>query len=54
MFEDRLGVVDFHPSSDMAVVYLPEADLVAGSSYKRKLAKLRMVYNMSHFVMEKP
>ena len=38
-----MGIVDFHPASDVAIVYLSEADLVAGSSYKRKLVKLRKV-----------
>ncbi|KAK2152530.1 hypothetical protein LSH36_326g05037 [Paralvinella palmiformis] len=51
LYEDRLGVVDFHPSSDMAVVYLSEGDLVAGSSYKRKLAKLRMASSMRGIVL---
>ena len=43
LYEDHLGVVDFHPSERMGVVYVSEGDLVAGTSYKRKLAKLRMV-----------
>ena len=37
-----MGVVDFHPSSDVGVVYLTEADLV-GDSYKAKLLKLAKV-----------
>ena len=43
MYEDELGIVDFHPASDIGIVYLNEADLVTGSSYKRKLVKLRKV-----------
>ena len=43
LFEDRLGVVDFHPSSEMGVVYITEAELVTGNLYKRKVAKLRRV-----------
>ncbi len=43
LYEDHLGVVDFHPSGEVAVVYLNEADIVAGILYKRKLAKLRTV-----------
>ena len=44
LFEDNLGVVDFHPSEHMGVVYVSEGDLVTGASYRRKIAKLRMVY----------
>ena len=43
LYEDRLGVVDFHPSNEMAVVYISEAELVTGPLYKRKIAKLRRV-----------
>ena len=43
IFEDGLGVVDFHPSGDSAIIYLPEADLVSGNSYRRKLVKLHKV-----------
>lgn len=34
-----MGVVDFNPSSDVGVVYLSEADLVGGYTYKGKLLK---------------
>ncbi|XP_067651838.1 Fanconi anemia core complex-associated protein 24-like isoform X2 [Haliotis asinina] len=40
-FDDGLGVVDFHPSSHTGVIYVSEADIVGGSGYKRKVAKLR-------------
>ncbi|KAM7432192.1 hypothetical protein ABFA07_017349 [Porites harrisoni] len=39
--DDCMGVLDFHPSLEVGVVYLTEADLVAGGdSYKSKLLKL--------------
>ncbi|KAL5018023.1 hypothetical protein ScPMuIL_003745 [Solemya velum] len=41
LFEDSLGVVDFHPAGHVGVVYISEADLITASGYKRKLAKLR-------------
>ena len=41
--DDHMGVLDFHPSTDVGVVYLTEADLVEGDSYKAKLYKLAKV-----------
>ncbi|XP_074618304.1 Fanconi anemia core complex-associated protein 24-like isoform X4 [Acropora palmata] len=38
--DDNMGVLDFHPSTDVGVVYLTEADLVEGDTYKSKLNKL--------------
>ena len=38
-----MGVIDFHPSSDVAVVYLTEADLVGGYTYKSKLLNFAKV-----------
>ncbi|XP_074618306.1 Fanconi anemia core complex-associated protein 24-like [Acropora palmata] len=38
--DDNMGVLDFHPSSDVGVVYLTEADLLEGDTYKSKLNKL--------------
>ena len=43
LYEDKLGVVDFHPSTETAVIYISEADLVTGQMYKRKVVKLRKV-----------
>lgn len=37
--DDCMGVIDFHPSSDVGVLYLTEADLVGGYNYKGKLLK---------------
>lgn len=47
IYEDAMGVVDFHPSVDMAVIYLTENDLVSGTMYKRKLVKLRKVNSVN-------
>jgi len=38
--DDCMGVLDFHLSTDLGVMYLTEADLVGGDSYKAKLLKL--------------
>ena len=43
LYEDQLGVVDFHPSSNTAVLYISEGDLVMGQSYRRRVVKLRKV-----------
>ena len=42
--DDCMGVIDFHPSSDVGVLYLTEADLVGGYSYKGKLLKFAKVF----------
>lgn len=41
LFQDQMGIVDFYPSGDSAVIYINEGDLVLGGSYKRKIVKLR-------------
>ena len=41
--EEDLGVVDFYPSAEVGVVYIPEGEIVAGPTYRRKLCKLRKV-----------
>ncbi|XP_064599200.1 Fanconi anemia core complex-associated protein 24-like isoform X2 [Liolophura sinensis] len=41
MYEEDLGVVDFHPSMSVGVIYLSEADIITGTAYKRKLVKFR-------------
>ena len=43
LYEDQIGVVDFHPSSNTAVLYISEGDLVMGQSYRRRVVKLRKV-----------
>ena len=53
IFEDDLGVSDFYTSSEAAVIYVSETDLVAGLGYRRKLAKLRKVhvYSMVNYIV---
>ncbi|KAJ8317851.1 hypothetical protein KUTeg_002942 [Tegillarca granosa] len=41
LYEDNLGMIDFYPSDHLGVVYISEADLVTGTGYRKKLAKLR-------------
>ncbi|XP_077983503.1 Fanconi anemia core complex-associated protein 24-like [Glandiceps talaboti] len=50
-FEDDLGVVDFHSSSDTAIIYVSENDMVAGTNYRRKLVKLRKANSMKGIVL---
>ncbi|KAL1439630.1 hypothetical protein MTO96_031889 [Rhipicephalus appendiculatus] len=38
---DHLGMVDFYPSSNSAVLYITEADLLNEHAIKRKIVKLR-------------
>ena len=42
-YDDNLGVVDFHTSSQTGVIYVSESDMVAATGYRRKLAMLRKV-----------
>ncbi|XP_063951008.1 Fanconi anemia core complex-associated protein 24-like [Lytechinus pictus] len=51
IFESDLGVSDFYPSSEVAVVYVSETDLVAGVGYRRRLAKLRKVNKLKGVVI---
>ncbi|NWV67708.1 FAP24 protein, partial [Malurus elegans] len=41
IFEDGLGLVDFHLSNRACILFISEADLVAGNEFKRRLVKLR-------------
>ena len=41
LYEDNLGLVDFHPASHTGIVYAAEMDIVSQSAVLRKLAKLR-------------
>jgi len=43
MFDDSLDVIDFCPSSNVAVVYVSEAELMADCTYRRRLVRLRKV-----------
>ncbi|XP_060933331.1 Fanconi anemia core complex-associated protein 24 [Limanda limanda] len=41
LFEEQLGVADFHLPNRSCVLYVSEGDVVSGSSYKRKLVRYR-------------
>lgn len=43
LFENELGVADFHLPNKGRVLYLSECDIVAGDGYKRKLVRYRNV-----------
>ncbi|XP_034540641.1 Fanconi anemia core complex-associated protein 24 [Notolabrus celidotus] len=41
LFENELGVADFHLPNKSCILYVSECDMVAGNSYKRKLVRYR-------------
>lgn len=43
MFASELGVVDFHPSADCAVIYISAAEMIEGVLYRKRLAGLKAV-----------
>lgn len=43
LFENELGVADFHLSNKSCILYVSECDIIAGTSYKRKLVRYRNV-----------
>ena len=47
LFDDSLDLVDFCPSNNIAVMYITEAELVAGCAYRRRLVRLRKVTVLS-------
>ncbi|XP_042294071.1 Fanconi anemia core complex-associated protein 24 [Sceloporus undulatus] len=51
ILEDGLGVVDFHLSNRSCVLYISEADLVAGNGFKRRLACFRNAFNLQGIVI---
>ncbi|KXJ10527.1 Fanconi anemia-associated protein of 24 kDa [Exaiptasia diaphana] len=44
MFDDTMGLADFLPSSEVAMAYLTESDLISSVDYKTKILKLSKVY----------
>ncbi|XP_053647566.1 Fanconi anemia core complex-associated protein 24 isoform X2 [Cherax quadricarinatus] len=42
-YSDGLGIVDFCPSQDAALIFISEADIISGSSYKERVIKFRKV-----------
>lgn len=43
LFENQLGLADFHLPDKTCVLYLSEHDVIAGNGYKRKLVRFRNV-----------
>lgn len=43
LFNPNLGVVDFHPSAECAVMFISPAEMVEGNLYRKRLAGLRAV-----------
>ncbi|NXG27805.1 FAP24 protein, partial [Dromaius novaehollandiae] len=51
IFEDGLGLVDFHLSNKTCIVYISEADLVAGDEFKRRLVRFRNASSLGGIVI---
>ncbi|NWS18279.1 FAP24 protein, partial [Pachyramphus minor] len=51
IFEDGLGLVDFHLPNRTCILYISEADLVAGDEFKRRLVKFRNARNLRGLVI---
>lgn len=49
--EEPGSVIDFYPSSNVAVVYISEAECILGNQYRRKLAKLRNAHGIRGVVL---
>ncbi|NWH50245.1 FAP24 protein, partial [Fregata magnificens] len=51
IFEDGLGLVDFHLSNRTCILYISEADLVAGDEFKRRLVQFRNASSLGGIVI---
>lgn len=51
LFENDLGVADFHLPNKSCIIYVSECDIIAGSGYKRKLVRYRNVSLMEATVL---
>ncbi|NWI67755.1 FAP24 protein, partial [Todus mexicanus] len=51
IFEDGLGIVDFHISNRICILYISEADLVAGDEFKRRLVRFRNASSVGGIVI---
>ncbi|NWV30557.1 FAP24 protein, partial [Grantiella picta] len=51
IFEDDLGLVDFHLSNRACILLISEADLVAGNEFKRRLVKFRNASSLRGIVI---
>ncbi|NXT66543.1 FAP24 protein, partial [Chaetops frenatus] len=51
IFEDGLGLVDFHLSNGTCILLISEADLVAGDEFKRRLGRFRNASSLRGIVI---
>ncbi|XP_061201889.1 Fanconi anemia core complex-associated protein 24 [Neopsephotus bourkii] len=51
IFEDDLGLVDFHISNRICILYISEADVVAGDEFKRRLVRFRNASSLGGIVI---
>ncbi|NXM14742.1 FAP24 protein, partial [Ploceus nigricollis] len=51
IFEDALGLVDFHLSNRTCILLISEADLVAGDEFKRRLVRFRNASSLRGIVI---
>uniref|UniRef100_A0A8C5J7E2 FA core complex associated protein 24 n=1 Tax=Junco hyemalis TaxID=40217 RepID=A0A8C5J7E2_JUNHY len=51
IFEDGLGLVDFHLPNRTCILLISEADLVAGDEFKRRLVKFRNASSLRGIVV---
>ncbi|XP_055992902.1 Fanconi anemia core complex-associated protein 24 [Sorex fumeus] len=51
VFEDGLSPVDFYVSSRSCILFISEADLVAGNSYRKRLVKVRNCNHLQGIVI---
>ncbi|XP_030437721.1 Fanconi anemia core complex-associated protein 24 isoform X1 [Gopherus evgoodei] len=51
ILEDGLGFVDFHLSNRSCILYISEADLVAGNGFKRRLVRFRNASSLHGIVI---
>lgn len=53
LFENELGVADFHLPNKSCILYVSECDVIAGTGYKRKLVRYRNVSVMKTLPCER-
>ncbi|KAM4721134.1 Fanconi anemia core complex-associated protein 24 [Rhinophrynus dorsalis] len=51
VFEDGLGLVDFHLSNRTCILYISESDMVSGNAFKRRLVRFRKACNLNGIVI---
>ncbi|OCT84586.1 uncharacterized protein LOC496036 isoform X1 [Xenopus laevis] len=51
VFEDGLGLVDFHLSNRTCILYISESDLVSGNAFRRRLVRFRKACNLNGIVI---